>query len=294
MSFMIKSMTGFGKSECVLAEKTISIAVRSVNSKQLDFAFHLPVPYRDYESDFRSEIAKVALRGKIDITLTCAMNAGNVAANINSDAVITYLEQLKPVAEKTGVNLCSGDIVSAILELPGVFNIDEKIDDDEEKKAIINCLNSALIDFDKFRKNEGAALILDILKRVENIENLLLQVEPFEAERINQIKTRLETLFNEYVPEAQIDKNRFEQELIYYLEKLDITEEKVRLKQHCDYFRITVEEENPGRKIGFIAQEMGREINTLGSKASDANIQRIVVQMKDELEKIKEQILNIL
>jgi uncharacterized protein (TIGR00255 family) len=292
---MIKSMTGFGKIECALVDRTISIAIRSINSKQLDIMFRLPLAYRDYEADFRAELVKIAQRGKIDVSITFTMNAENMASNINSDAIIAYFNELKLIAGRIGIDVCqSYDMLPAVLNLPGVFDADVKIENNEEKEAVLNCFREALAKFNLYREQEGEALIDDILIHVGTIENLLSQVEPFEKERINQMKMRIENLFNEFIPTAQIDRNRFEQELIYYLEKLDITEEKVRLKQHCDYFRETVNEENPGRKIGFISQEMGREINTLGSKAGDVNIQRIVVQMKDELEKIKEQILNIL
>ncbi|MDR1553739.1 MAG: YicC family protein [Prevotellaceae bacterium] len=291
---MIKSMTGFGKIECALDDRTISIAIRSINSKQFDAVFRLPSAYRDYESDFRAELLKIAQRGKIDVSISYTMNAENVASNINSDIVIAYFSELESIADTMGIDAHSPEILKAILNLPGVFDVENKDENNEEKEVVLNCFREALVKFNLYREQEGEALIADVLSHVENIEKLLLQVEPLEKERINQIKIRIENLFNEFTPSAQIDKNRFEQELIYYLEKLDITEEKVRLKQHCDYFRETVNEENPGRKTGFICQEMGREINTLGSKASDANIQRIVVQMKDELEKIKEQVLNIL
>ena len=291
---MIKSMTGFGKTECALADKTVSVVIRSVNSKQLDIVFHLPVAYRDYESDFRSETAKIAQRGKIDITVTCAINAENIASKINEDIVAAYLEQVNSIAAKSGFTPLMSNMLQTVLTFPGVFNIEEKIENSEEKEMILACFRNALEEFNRFREQEGAVLITDILKHVDNIETLLYNVKIFETERIKQIKLRIENLFNEFIPETQIDRNRFEQEMIYYLEKLDITEEKVRLKQHCDYFKQTVNEENPGRKLGFITQEMGREINTLGSKANEVNIQRIVVEMKDELEKIKEQVLNIL
>lgn len=287
-------MTGFGKTECTLADKTVSVVIRSVNSKQLDIVFHLPVAYRDYESDFRVEIMKVAQRGKVDITLTCTANAENIASKINEDIVAAYLEQVNSIAAKSGFAPCTPNILQTVLTFPGVFNIEDKIENNEEKEAVLACFRNALQEFNCFREQEGIVLIADILKHVDNIEMLLSNIKTFEAERINQIKMRIENLFNEFIPETQIDRNRFEQEMIYYLEKLDITEEKVRLKQHCDYFRQTVNEDNPGRKMGFIAQEMGREINTLGSKANEVNIQRTVVEMKDELEKIKEQILNIL
>jgi uncharacterized protein (TIGR00255 family) len=287
-------MTGFGKVECTLKNKTVSISIRSVNSKQLDILFHLPLAYRDYEFDFRAETVKIAQRGKIDVSITCNTNAGNVSANINRDAVEAYLAQLQPIATNIGVNVNSAEILRSVLNMPGVFEMEEKNENDEEKAIVFDCYHKALQEFNTYIEHEGAALISDIIKRVENIENLLSQIQPFEKERINQIKLRIENLFGEFIPSVQIDKNRFEQEMIYYLEKIDITEEKVRLKQHCNYFHQTIKEENPGRKIGFISQEMGREINTLGSKANDVNIQRFVVQMKDELEKIKEQILNIL
>jgi uncharacterized protein (TIGR00255 family) len=286
-------MTGFGKVEYELSDRTISISIRSINSKQLDIIFRLPPAYRDYESDFRAELVKIAQRGKIDVSVSHTMNAESIASSINKDVVAAYFDEIQSIGCNIGIDVDSPNILQAILNLPGVFDT-EKDENNREKESVLACFREALCRFNSYREQEGAALIADILNRVENIENLLQQVEPFEKERINQIKTRIENLFNEFVPEAQIDKNRFEQELIYYLEKLDITEEKVRLKQHCSYFRKTVDEENPGRKIGFICQEMGREINTLGSKANDVNIQQFVVQMKDELEKIKEQILNVL
>jgi uncharacterized protein (TIGR00255 family) len=287
-------MTGFGKIECELADKTIYIAIRSINSKQLDAVFRLPAAYRDYESDLRAELIKVAQRGKIDVLISYTVAAENMSSNINSDVIVAYFNELKSIAGKMGIDANSPEILKAVLSLPGVFDADKNTENKEEKENVLNCFREALAKFNLYREEEGKALIADILNHVENIEKLLSQIEPFEKERINQIKIRIENLFNEFIPTAQIDKNRFEQEMIYYLEKLDITEEKVRLKQHCNYFRETVTEENPGRKTGFICQEMGREINTLGSKANDVNIQRFVIQMKDELEKIKEQILNIL
>ncbi|MDR2065016.1 MAG: YicC family protein [Prevotellaceae bacterium] len=291
---MIKSMTGFGKIECALVDRTISITVRSINSKQFDAVFRLPAAYRDYESDFRAELVKVAQRGKIDVLISYTMTEENMASNINGNVVVAYFNEIESIAGKIGIDTRSPEIFKAALNLPGVFDVESKDTNSEEKESVLNCFREALVKFNLYREQEGEVLLSDILNHVENIEQLLLQVEQFEKERINQIKIRIENLFNEFIPSAQIDKNRFEQELIYYLEKLDITEEKVRLKQHCDYFRETVNEENPGRKTGFICQEMGREINTLGSKANDVNIQRLVIQMKDELEKIKEQILNIL
>ena len=291
---MIKSMTGFGKTECVLADKTVSVFVRSVNSKQLDIVFHLPVAYRDYELDFRTEIAKIAQRGKVDVTMTHATKVENIAAKINENVVAEYLNQINYIADKSGFDISKPNMLQTVLTFPGVFNIDEDIENGEEKNTVLICLRNALHEFNNFREQEGVALVTDILKHLIHIETLLLDIEPFEQTRISQIKMRIENLFNGFISEVQIDKNRFEQEMIYYLEKIDITEEKVRLKQHCDFFKQTVNEENPGRKLGFIAQEMGREINTLGSKANEVNIQRIVVEMKDALEKIKEQILNIL
>lgn len=287
-------MTGFGKIDCALTDRTVSVVIRSVNSKQFDAVFRLPSPYRDYESDFRAELLKVARRGKIEVTVSCTMTAENMAANISSEVVIAYFNQMKSITRQTGIYARSPEILKAVMTFPGVFDADRKCENSEEKESVLNCFRQALDQFNLYREQEGEALGADILNRVENIDRLLLQLEPFEKERINQIKIRIENLFNEFIPSAQTDKNRFEQELIYYLEKLDITEEKVRLKQHCNYFRETVNEDSPGRKISFICQEMGREINTLGSKANDVNIQRLVVQMKDELEKIKEQVLNIL
>lgn len=291
---MIKSMTGFGKTEYAFAGKIIAVLIRSVNSKQLDVMFHLPLVYRDYEADFRAEIVKIVQRGKVDIAVTRTMNDENISSKLNEDVVIAYLKHVNSIAAKSGFITHEPSILHAVLTFPGIFAIDDKVENEEEKKALFGCFQDALHKFNCFREKEGIALIADILKHVDNIEKLLSDVKLFEQERISQVKVRIENLFNEFIPEAEIDKNRFEQEMIYYLEKLDITEEKVRLKQHCDYFKQTINEENPGRKLGFIVQEMGREINTLGSKAGEVNIQRVVVEMKDELEKIKEQIFNVL
>lgn len=291
---MIKSMTGFGKTEYAFAGKIIAVLIRSVNSKQLDVMFHLPLAYRDYEADFRAEIVKIVQRGKVDIAVTRTMNDENISSKLNEDVVIAYLKHVNSIAAKSGFITHEPSILHAVLTFPGIFAIDDKVENEEEKKALFSCFQDALHKFNCFREKEGIALIADILKHVDNIEKLLSDVKLFEQERISQVKVRIENLFNEFIPEAEIDKNRFEQEMIYYLEKLDITEEKVRLKQHCDYFKQTINEENPGRKLGFIVQEMGREINTLGSKAGEVNIQRVVVEMKDELEKIKEQIFNVL
>ncbi len=294
---MVKSMTGFGKGEAVYKEKQIKVELRSVNSKQLDLSIKAPGRYRALEGEMRTLIGRVAKRGKVDCYITNGNTRIESKAHINPDLFASFTQQLGEVARANGIDLtgseAQGMLMQAVLRMPEVITTEDPAMDPEEGKCVLAALGEALEHFDSFRQTEGATLIADLFGRVEKIEAYKAAVEPYEKARVEKIKQRI----RDHIAELNIplDSNRLEQEMIYYVEKLDITEEKVRLKQHCDYFReVASQEEEPGRKLGFIAQEMGREINTLGSKSNEANMQILVVKMKDELEKIKEQVLNLL
>ena len=290
---MIRSMTGYGIAEKLHQSKKITVEIKTLNSKQLDLILKLPNELRFAELDFRNRIGARLLRGKIDAVVTitdASMDSGN---QINEDVVVAYLHQIQAISEKYHLP-ASPDLAGLIFKMPGIFNLQEQSYDEAFLHDIEATIDQALDTVDAFRIQEGQTLKKDLLHRVELILNLLGQVEPLEKGRLEIIKQRLLKNLSELVTKGQYEENRFEAELIYYLEKLDITEEKVRLRQHCNYFVESCDEDQAGKKLGFISQEMGREINTLGSKANEANIQRIVVMMKDELEKIKEQVCNIL
>ncbi|QKG81239.1 YicC family protein [Tenuifilum thalassicum] len=288
-------MTGFGKAEREYKNKKIVVEVRSLNSKQLDLNTRLPGVYRDLEMEIRNLVSKELQRGKVDLSISVEETAETKAIPINEAVFMAYYNQLNSISKNNDLELNPSTAIPAVLRLPEVVKATkEEIEPDELKVVKETCLDAlrALVDF---RKQEGAILQNDLLSRVQHILDYLDKVIPFEKQRIENVRNRLAESLKLLSNDIKVDANRFEQEVIYYLEKLDITEEKVRLKQHCNYFTETVALNEPvGRKLGFIAQEMGREINTLGSKANDAEIQRIVVMMKDELEKIKEQVLNIL
>lgn len=290
---MIKSMTGYGKCEVAVGSKKITVEIRSLNSKQLDLAVKMPGVYRKSEYDIRGMVAKSMQRGKIDIYVNVDSGAVSGAATINGELFAEYVRQLKAISSQNGLAVDDSKLVSTILRLPEVVSSDVAAIDQTEHDALISAVEGALINIDSFRVQEGKILIDDLLVRVEKICSLMIATTPFEKARVELVKTRI----RESIEAASlvVDNNRLEQEIIYYIEKLDVTEEKVRLENHCNYFReVAAEDQGVGRKLGFIAQEMGREINTMGSKANDASIQRFVVEMKDELEKIKEQLLNIL
>jgi uncharacterized protein (TIGR00255 family) len=291
----IKSMTGYGKAERIVENKKITIEIRSLNSKQMDINYRSPQVYKMLEFDLRKLVFVMATRGKFDIILTQELLGEDTATIFNNMAFKSYFRSISEAVKDVGLNIDKQEFVSAILRLPEVMIFDNKELSDAEIGTVLDCCSDALEALNIFRGKEGNILISDILDRISNIENRLIQIEPFEKERINKIRTSIESALNKLEPIMGMDKNRFEQELIYYIEKIDITEEKVRLAQHCSFFRQTVEQEDmQGRKLGFISQEIGREINTIGSKAVDVNIQKLVVEMKDELEKIKEQLLNVL
>ena len=290
---MIKSMTGFGKGEVALPSKKITVEVRSLNSKQLDLAVRMPGIFRQKEFELRSVAAAAIQRGKADITVTVENTAVSTSATVNKEIFGEYMRQVNEALIYSGVSADYDAIVPAVLRMPEVVSAQTESLTEEESAALMQALSIALEQFNSFREQEGATLIADLLRRVDLIEEYKRQVEPFEATRAETIKNRI----RENLAQLKVDiyTNRLEQEMIFYIEKLDITEEKVRLSNHCNYFReVAAAEEAVGRKLGFIAQEMGREINTLGSKSNEANMQILVVKMKDELEKIKEQVLNIL
>ena len=290
---MIKSMTGFGKSEVSLPGKKITIEIRSLNSKQLDLSVKLPGIYRAMEFDIRSMAAAEIKRGKADISITIENTSTQTSATVNKEIFREYLRQVTDALSFSGVDADYDAIVPVVMRLPEVVSTHTESLSEQEQQAVMGALKEALNNFNSFREQEGATLIADLLRRVSQIEEYKHQVEPFEAARAETIKSRIRENLAQL--KVDIDTNRLEQEMIFYIEKLDITEEKVRLTNHCNYFReVAAEEEAAGRKLGFIAQEMGREINTLGSKANQADMQILVVKMKDELEKIKEQVLNIL
>ncbi len=290
---MIKSMTGFGKGEASLSNKKITVEIRSLNSKQLDMNVKLPTLYRTFEFDIRSRVAAAVVRGKADISVTVENTAVNTSATINKELFREYLRQMNDTLAFSGVDAAYDAIVPVIMRMPEVVSTQAEEVSAEEQAALMQALDAALEQFNAFREQEGATLIADLLRRVDKIEELKAEVVPYEQSRCETIKNRIRENLSQL--KVDVDSNRLEQEMIFYIEKLDITEEKVRLSNHCRYFReVAANEEAAGRKLGFIAQEMGREINTLGSKANEANIQILVVKMKDELEKIKEQVLNIL
>ena len=291
---MIQSMTGYGKAVCEMGEKLISIEIKSLNSKQLDLYFRVPTAYRDREMEMRNEVSSRLKRGKIEMNFTLEYKEGKQATQINVGVVKNYYHQLKTITAEIGHHE-NEPLLQAILRMPDALNNDKEVVNPAESQKLMETLAAALEETEKFRTNEGSALASDITRRIELIGSYLDQIEPFEKERTQSLRNKLESSLLEFIPKESLDKNRYEQELIYYLEKLDISEEKTRLQHHCSYFLEVMEEaDQVGRKLGFVAQEIGREINTIGSKASHSGIQKIVVLMKDELEKIKEQLMNVL
>ncbi|MFT3739776.1 MAG: YicC/YloC family endoribonuclease [Breznakibacter sp.] len=291
---MIYSMTGFGKAVCELPNKKVSIEIKSLNSKQLDLNTRIPLIYREKELLLRNEISCRLVRGKIDLSMFVESAMSDKITQINPPIIEEYYQQLLPVARNLGV-VDKTDFLRIIMPLPETVKTEIAELDEAEWALVMTAVEKAILHIERFRAQEGNVLEREINQRIGNIRGLLAQVSPLEEERIVKIRARLRESLEELAGNYSVDENRFEQELIFYLEKLDITEEKVRLANHLDYFNETIGDKEPaGKKLGFIAQEIGREINTLGSKANDAAIQRIVIQMKDELEKIKEQILNIL
>ena len=290
---MQKSMTGFGKAEVVINGKTITAEIRSLNSKQLDLGLRLPAAYRELENDIRSLAAKQVVRGKVDLSISVVTTEVATSSRIDKPLFAAYIKQMNEALAYAGVSVDYEAIIPVVMKMPNVIQADTADASDDEKKAVMAAVEGAIDKLDAFRKQEGAILIADLLRRVDLIEQMRNEIIPFEAARTEVVRQRIREGIEKLG--VEVDNNRLEQEMIFYIEKLDITEEKVRLENHCKYFReVAATEEAAGRKLGFIAQEMGREINTTGSKANQHDIQKLVVKMKDELEKIKEQVLNIL
>jgi uncharacterized protein (TIGR00255 family) len=285
---MILSMTGYGKKETQWEDRLISLEIRALNSKTADVNLRTPAYMRELDTVFRKHLASRMHRGKIDLTIYVEFNGENAPTKINTQIVNSYIKQLESLAEAT-----PSERLALAMRLPDTLTSERNSLSESEKKTLFKLLDQVIDEITHYRKEEGESLEKDFMHRIEKIENYLEDVKKIDPERNQKVKAKLRNALDEL--EVEIDHNRFEQELIYYLEKFDITEEKVRLTNHLAYFKKAMSSTEPiGKKLGFIAQEIGREINTIGSKANHAELQKIVVQMKDELEKIKEQLLNVL
>ncbi|HEX5002279.1 MAG TPA: YicC/YloC family endoribonuclease [Bacteroidia bacterium] len=289
---MIRSMTGFGKASAIHESNSITVEVRSLNSKFLEFNLRLPYIYKEKEMELRNELSKAVERGKADIVVTIEPAPGVRKSSLNTDVINNYFQDLMGLRKEIG--LTSEDYMNVIMRLPNVINTDKTEADEKEWLVIAKLIAEAMKGFNSFREREGSMLQQDFTERIHSIEEKLTAIEKLEPGRMEAIRNRLKKGVSEVAESLNLDENRFEQELIYYLEKIDITEEKVRLRSHLSFFLETLKkEDSAGKKLGFILQEIGREINTIGSKANDAGIQRLVVEMKDELEKMKEQGANV-
>lgn len=287
-------MTGFGKASCELPKRIVSVEIKTLNSKQTDVYPKLPAIYREAEAELRNVLARKLERGKIEISIWYEQTQTERKAKINQTVLLDYMVQFNEMSDQIRVPDIE-TLLPVAMRLPDVLSVTKQEFDPEEWALVMKAIYEAIGQLNEFRSHEGKNLETDIRSRIEIIQQLISEVEKFESERIEKIRTRINNNLEENIGKDKIDTNRFEQEVIYFLEKLDITEEKVRLRSHCNYFLETMEDNNPvGKKLGFISQEIGREINTIGSKANDKDMQQLVVQMKDELEKIKEQTLNIL
>jgi uncharacterized protein (TIGR00255 family) len=285
---MIRSMTGYGKKETQWEDKRISIEIRALNSKNADINLRTPSYLREIDPEIRKRLASKMYRGKIDLTMYVEYNGQNAPTKINTQIVNAYMEQLKALGDST-----SSERLALAMRLPDTLSSDRDSLEETEKKIVFNLLDTVIQDINGYRTDEGTQLKKDFILRINLIEDHLNAIKKIDPERNQKIELKLKEALADL--KIEIDNNRFEQELIFYLEKFDITEEKVRLKNHLNYFKKIMKSKQPvGKKLGFIAQEIGREINTIGSKANHSELQKIVVQMKDELEKIKEQLLNVL
>lgn len=288
-------MTGFGKASGQVDERTVNVEVKSLNSqKGLDLSIKLPSKYREYEYALRNKATGLLQRGKIDVYITLEHNTASSELSLNKELIKSYFEEFKAIADEVGAT--TENLLPTILKMPDVIGESHEEASEDELKHIEDLLTKAISEVESFRVTEGKSLQADLSLRISNIEKLSLALVAEDKRRITEIRERLKNNLESFIPKDKIDSNRFEQEVIYYIEKLDITEELTRLKSHCEFFTKCIDdkEELKGRKLNFIAQEIGREINTVGSKANDAPMQKIVVNMKDELEKVKEQANNIL
>lgn len=290
---MIRSMTGFGIAAVEFQQKTISVEIKSVNSKFFDLTLRLPPFYREKEMELRTDLSRFIERGKTEVTFSIESQESNKKTNINKPLVKAYLEEFKKIDVE--LNISTPNYLQLILMMPDVMINEKMVLAEDEWKAASNALSLAMNAFQSFRLSEGSAMEQDLRQHIETIKKGVKELAKYENTRIEIVRKRLEGSLEEFIQLNNIDRNRFEQELIFYIEKFDISEEKVRLGSHCQYFLQTMtEDSSAGKKLSFIAQEIGREINTIGSKANDAEMQKNVVILKDELEKIKEQVLNIL
>jgi uncharacterized protein (TIGR00255 family) len=291
---MLQSMTGYGKFSCNVGNKKITAELKSLNSKQLDLSTRISSQFREKEMDIRNTIAKKLIRGKVDMSLYVETTEKEPSASINSSVVEDYFSQMKKICDDLHTEMPK-DWLQSALRLPDVLSQESVTLTDEEWNAAQKAIDGALEQLVAFRTQEGVSLVNVFNEKIKNIGTLLLQIDKYENERIDMIKSKLREGLESISDKVDYDKNRFEQEMIFYIEKLDVHEEKNRLRHHLDYFIETLNNEPaPGKKLGFIAQEIGREINTLGSKSNHSEMQKIVVKMKDELEQIKEQVFNAL
>ncbi len=289
---MLQSMTGYGKASADFTDKTITVEIRSLNSKGMDASLRMPSVYREKEIELRNELAKMFERGKIDVSVNVEYRSEQPSVQINIALAEAYFTQLSTLAKK--LNQPEAGLMEIVMRMPDVTKSVSHNFDENDYKNFLEVFRAAAEQMTTFRKTEGKSLEVEFNKRTGLLLSYLEQVEKTDPLRIETIKSRIQKNLEEFIGGEKIDKNRFEQELIYYLEKLDVTEEKTRLRTHIKHYTDTMKEPGAGRKLNFIAQEMGREVNTIGSKANDAAIQQIVVLMKDEVEKIKEQTLNVL
>ena len=291
---MLQSMTGYGRASGTYKNKTINVEVRSLNSKFLDVRFRVPATYKEKEGELKRHLGNGLLRGKIDLMVETDSASGEADFSINKNLFRAYYRELKELSEELGIE--KNDYITSIMRIPNVVGPSGDELDPEEWKAVIGVIDKAIAKIIDFRISEGQATADDLKSRVLSIQQILTEVPKYEHERIVKMRERLQQNLNEYLGSENVDKNRFEQEILFYIEKIDISEEKSRLSQHCDFFLEQLSDtknKQKGRKLSFIGQEMGREINTLGAKAYSSDLQRLVVKMKDELEKIKEQVANV-
>ena len=291
---MLYSMTGFGRAEAMVNGRQVVVEMKALNGKQFDIATKLPPILRSYELDIRNMLNALLIRGTIDLTVSVRQEGASKPMVINTDLALFYYQAMKQIAQKTG--LPEENVIATLMRLPEVVAPDQDVLPEQEWENVKTVIEDAARQLMEHRRIEGEGLLKDIKLRISNIEQLYEKILPLEPERIERVRARIAQWLEDMTVKEKIDPNRFEQEMIYYLERMDFSEEKTRLKQHCGYFNDTINENDAaiGRKLNFILQEIGREINTLGSKANHAEIQQIVINMKDELEKAKEQILNIL